>query len=370
MYRFDSLRTAIVHRGGAKRAQAFRSYQTPLRDAKDCARGEAQLREMRAIVCRAFGPPSDLTIEEMPEPTSSPTGVTIAVHRAGLNFPDVLMVQGKYQTKPPFPFSPGAEVAGIVTAVGRDVRSCAPGDRVMALCTFGGFAEAIVAEQASTFRIADEMSFDDAAVFGLTYGTTYHALVDRAKIQSGETLLVTGAGGGVGIAAVQVGVALGARVIAAAGSAEKRAAATAAGAYATIDYTSEALADRVKALTDGAGADIIYDAVGGDVFDACLRCIAWDGRVLVVGFASGRIPEIPANRLLLKGCSAVGVFWGAFAARDPVANRRNFDHLLEMYARGDVRPTIGATYAFADAARAIVDLEERRIVGKALIRIR
>lgn len=325
---------------------------------------------MKAILCRAFGPPGELTLEEIPEPSTSPTGVTIAVRRAGLNFPDVLIVQGKYQTKPPFPFSPGGEVAGIVTSVGGEVRSFAPGDRVLALTTFGGFAETIVAEERSTFHIAEEMPFDDAAVFGLTYGTTYHALVDRAKICSGETLLVTGAGGGVGIAAVQLGVALGAHVIAAAGSAEKLAAATAAGAHATIDYTRENLADRVKELTDGRGADVIYDAVGGDIFDACLRCIAWEGRVLVIGFASGRIPKIPANRLLLKGCSAVGVFWGAFATRDPEANRRNFERLFELYTRGAVRPTIGATYAFEDAARAIVDLEERRIVGKALIRVR
>lgn len=325
---------------------------------------------MKAMVCRAFGPPSDLTIEELPEPASSPTGVTIAIHRAGLNFPDVLIVQGKYQTKPAFPFSPGAEVAGTVTAVGSDVRAFVPGDRVMALCTFGGFAETVVTDETSTFGIPDEMSFDDAAGFGLTYGTTYHALVDRGKIRGGETLLVTGAGGGVGTAAVQLGVALGARVIAAAGSREKLAAATSCGAHATIDYTSENLADRVKALTDGAGADVIYDVVGGDIFDACLRSIAWNGRLLVIGFASGRIPHIPANRLLLKGCSALGVFWGAFAARDPASNRLNFDRLLDMYVRGEVRPRIGATYAFEDAATAIADLEARRIVGKALIRIR
>ena len=325
---------------------------------------------MKAIVCRAFGPPNDLRIEEIPAPPSSPTGVRIAIYRAGLNFPDVLIVQGKYQVRPPFPFSPGAEVAGIVTAVGHAVRGFAVGDRVMALCAIGGFAEEVVAEEASTFHISGEMSFDDAAGFALTYGTTYHALVDRARIRAGETLLVTGAGGGVGIAAVQLGVALGAHVIAAAGSSQKLAAARAAGASAEIDYTRESLAERVKALTAGAGVNVIYDAVGGDVFDACLRCVAWEGRILIIGFASGRIPEIPANRLLLKGCSAVGVFWGAFAAREPQANRRNLDRLLEMYARGELPPTIGATYPLEDAARAIVDLEERRIVGKALIRIR
>ena len=325
---------------------------------------------MRAIVCKAFGPPSDLRLEDVPAPPLTAGGVTIAIHRAGLNFPDVLIVQGKYQFKPPFPFSPGAEVAGVVTAVGSEVTGLRPGDRVLAVCATGGFAEDVTAEQALTFKIPDRMTFDDAAAFGFTYGTTYHALVDRAKLRSGETLLVTGAGGGVGLAAVQLGVALGATVIAAAGSPEKLAAARAAGARETIDYTTEKLADRVKAMTRDAGADVVYDAVGGDVFDATLRCIAWEGRLLVIGFASGRIPEIPANRLLLKGCSAVGVFWGAFMARDPAANRRNFEHLMGLYSQGLLPPVIGATYALEDAAQAIVDLQDRKIVGKALIRVR
>jgi NADPH2:quinone reductase len=325
---------------------------------------------MKAIVCRAFGPPSDLTVEEVPRPAPTATGVTIAIHRAGLNFPDVLMVQGKYQVKPPFPFTPGAEVAGVVTAVGHDVVKFGPGDRVLALCSTGGFAEEVTAEQAMTFKISDAMSFADAAGFGLTYGTTYHALVDRAKLRPGETLLVLGAGGGVGTAAVQLGAALGATVIAAAGSPTKLAAAKAAGAHETLDYTTEKLADRVKALTNGKGVDVVYDAVGGDMFDASLRCIAWEGRLLIIGFASGRIPEIPANRLLLKGCSAVGVFWGAFAAHDPQANERNFEELMRMYGQGLLHPTIGATYALEDAARAIADLEDRKIVGKALICVR
>ncbi|MDQ2858688.1 MAG: NADPH:quinone oxidoreductase family protein [Candidatus Eremiobacteraeota bacterium] len=325
---------------------------------------------MKAIVCRAFGAPSDLKVEDVPSPRQTPGGVAIEIHRAGLNFPDVLIVQGKYQLKPPFPFSPGAEVAGVVTAVGEKVTAFAVGERVMALCSTGGFAQEVVAEQAAVFKIPDTMSFDDAAGFAMTYGTTYHALVDRAKLRDGETLLVTGAGGGVGIAAVQIGAALGAKVIAAAGSKEKRAAAAAAGAHETIDYTTENLAERVKALTGDRGADVIYDPVGGDVFDAALRCIAWQGRLLIIGFASGRIPDIPANRLLLKGCSAVGVFWGAFAGRDPRANRLNFERLFELYAGGKLPPTIGATYALEDAAQAIVDLEDRKITGKALIRVR
>jgi NADPH:quinone reductase len=325
---------------------------------------------MKAIVCRTFGPPGDLKLEEVPEPKLGATGLRVEVHSAGLNFPDVLIVQGKYQVRPEFPFSPGAEVAGIVREVGERATGFAVGDRVMALCTTGGFAEEAVVHHGSAFRMAEGMGFDTAAALPLTYGTTYHALVDRAKLQPGETLLVTGAGGGVGIAAVQLGKALGATVIAAAGSAEKLAAAAEAGAAHGIDYSTENLADRVKALTNQAGADVIYDAVGGDVFDATLRCVAWEGRVLIIGFASGRIPEIPANRLLLKGCSAVGVYWGAFAARDPAANRRNFDHLFALYAEGKIDPKIGRTYPLTDAAQSIVDLENRQIVGKAVIHVR
>jgi NADPH2:quinone reductase len=325
---------------------------------------------MKAIVCRAFGPPGDLLLEETENPKLGPSGLRVEVHRAGLNFPDVLIVQGKYQVKPDLPFSPGAEVAGIVTEVGERATGFAPGDRVMALCTTGGFAEEAVVHYGSAFKMTDGMSFETAAALPLTYGTTYHALVDRAKLAAGETLLVTGAGGGVGIAAVQLGKALGATVIAAAGSAAKLAAAKEAGADHGIDYTAENLAERVKALTGQSGANVVYDAVGGDVFDATLRCVAWEGRVLVIGFASGRIPEIPANRLLLKGCSAVGVYWGAFAARDPAANRRNFEHIFRLYAEGKIDPKIGATYALADAAQSIVDLENRAIVGKAVIRVR
>ncbi len=325
---------------------------------------------MKAIVCHAFGPPRDLVLEDVESPSPGPASVKIAIEAAGLNFPDVLIVQGKYQFKPPFPFSPGAEVAGVVTEIGERVTTVKVGDRVMALCTTGGFAEDVVASEASVFAIPDGMSFESAAAFPLTYGTTYHALVDRGELRPGETLLVTGAGGGVGLAAVQIGVSLGARVIAAAGSREKLDAAIASGASDTIDYASEKLVERIKALTADAGVDVVYDAVGGDVFDACLRGIAWGGRLLIIGFASGRIPEIPANRLLLKSASAVGVFWGAFAARDPVKNRANFDRLFELVAAGKLEPAIGARYSLADAARAIEDMENRKIVGKAIVTVR
>jgi NADPH2:quinone reductase len=325
---------------------------------------------MKAILCHAYGPPSDLVFEETAEPVADPAGVKIAVERAGLNFPDVLIVAGKYQVKPPFPFSPGAEVSGVVTEVGARATGFAVGDRVMATCGFGGFAEHVVVNHEAVFKIPDSMSFDVAAALPLTYGTTYHALVDRGALRAGESLLVTGAGGGVGLAAVQLGVALGATVIAAAGSDAKLDAATAAGATHRIDYRTENVTDRIKALTNGAGVDVVYDAVGGDVFDASLRGIAWGGRLLIIGFAAGRIPEIPANRLLLKSASAVGVFWGAFATREPAANRANFERLFDLYATGKIDPKIGASYAFADAPHAIEDLADRGIVGKALIRVR
>jgi len=321
-------------------------------------------------MCHAFGPPSDLKLEETAAPALGGTGLRVAVHSAGLNFPDVLIVQGKYQVRPDFPFSPGAEISGIVTEVGERANGFAVGDRVMALCTTGGFAEEAVVPQRSAPQMPEGMSFDAAAALPLTYGTTYHALFDRAKLVAGETLLVTGAGGGVGISAVQLGKSAGAKVIAAAGSPAKLAAAREAGADETIDYVNENLAERIKALTAQQGVDVVYDAVGGDVFDACLRSLAWGGRLLIIGFASGRIPEIPANRLLLKGASAVGVYWGSFTARDPAANRRNFEALFSLYAEGKIDPKVVSRYSLGDAAQAIVDLENRGIVGKALIEVR
>ena len=324
---------------------------------------------MKAIVCRAWGPPENLTFEEMANPTAGATSVKIRVARAGVNFPDVLIVQGKYQIRPEFPFSPGAEVSGTIVEVGERVSDFAVGDRVMAVCQTGGFAEYVAVHHEFAFKIPDTMSFDVAAAMPLTYGTTIHALVDRAALVAGEMLLVTGAGGGVGIAAVQLGKALGATVIAAAGSAEKLAAAREAGATFTVDYTTESLADRVREITEKQGVDVVYDAVGGDVFDACVRAIGWGGRLLIVGFAAGRIPEIPANRLLLKSASALGVYWGAFAARDPLKNRANFGRLQSLYSDKQIDPRIGATYAFEDAPHAIVDMMHRKIIGKAVVTI-
>jgi NADPH2:quinone reductase len=324
---------------------------------------------MRALICRELGPPQNLELGELPSPDVGATSVKIRVRAAGLNFPDVLVVQGKYQVKPPLPFVPGAEVAGEVLAVGAKVTAFAPGDRVMALPQFGGFAEEAVAHVESVFAIPATMSDAQAAGFPLTYGTTYHALVDRAHLRAGEWLLVTGAGGGVGLNAVELGAAFGARVIAAASSPEKLAAARSRGAAHTIDYSHENLVEKVKEITGGNGADVVYDPVGGDVFDAALKTLAWHGRLLVVGFAAGRIPDVPANRVLLKESSVVGVFWGAFAARDPAANRANFEALFALFAEGKLDPPILSRYPLERAKDAIVDLMERRIIGKAVVEV-
>ena len=325
---------------------------------------------MRAILCKAYGPPESLVLEEVADPQLAPNGVVIDVHAAGLNFPDVLIVQGKYQVKPPLPFSPGAEVAGIVREVGANVTTVRPGDRVAALTTAGGFAERVAAHTSNVVPIPDAMPFNIAAGFLLTYGTTYHALVDRARLRSGESLLVTGAGGGVGIAAAQIGRVLGARVIAAAGSPEKLEAARRSGATELVNYRDEPLRDRLKTLTGGKGVDVVFDPVGGEIATEALRALGWDGRFLVIGFASGTIPSFAANRVLLNGSAIVGVYWGAFAARDPERSRANFAHLFQLYADGKIAPETTATYPLHDAPRAIAALMQREIVGKAVIEVR
>lgn len=325
---------------------------------------------MKAVLCKAYGGPETLTVEDIPSQDPGRKEVRIAVHSAGLNFPDTLIIQGKYQFKPAFPFSPGMEVAGVVEAVGSEVTSLKVGQRVMATTGHGGFAETVVAPSASVFPIPDQMSFDHAAGFPITYGTTYHALVDRGGLQAGEWLLVHGAGGGVGLNAVELGRLLGAKIIATAGSAEKLALAKQYGAEHVIDYSKEKIRDRVKDITGGNGADVIYDPVGGDVFDESMRCIAWQGRLLVIGFASGRIPEMPANLALLKGCDVRGVFWGAFAARDPGRNRANFEKMLGWYAEGKLKPHVSGRYQLNDVAKAMNDLLARKVTGKAIIAVR
>ncbi len=325
---------------------------------------------MKAVLCKQFGPPSDLVVEDVPSPEPGPTQLRIDVNSAGVNFPDLLMVQGLYQFKPPFPFSPGNEVAGVVSAVGERVEGFAVGDRVFATVPWGGFAEQVVAEALVTLKIPDGMSDDDAAAFLLTYATSKHALEDRAALKAGETLLVLGAAGGVGIAAIQIGKAMGAKVIAAASSEAKRAACLEAGADATIDYTTEDLKARTKELTDGRGADVIYDPVGGPYAEPALRAIAWEGRYLVVGFAAGDIPKLPFNLVLLKGCQVVGVFWGSFAAREIERNRAHLEELIAWREAGRIAPVVSKTYALEDAHESLLALERREVIGKVVIRTR
>lgn len=325
---------------------------------------------MKAVFCRSFGPPENLTLEDVADPVVGDGQVLIEVWSAGLNFPDTLQIAGKYQFQPPFPFTPGAEVAGIVAEVGRGVTHVRPGDRVMALPGIGGMAERVVADQQAVAPLPDAMDFDAAAGFALAYGTSYHALKQRAQLQSGETLLVLGAAGGVGLAAVEIGRAFGARVIAAAGTDEKLDVARKRGAEAQINYSRENLKDRVKELTGGKGADVIFDPVGGDLFDQAVRSVNWNGRILVVGFASGVIPKYPTNLALLKGCQLVGVFWGEFVKREPRLCRVNTAELFELYRQGKVKPLVERVFPLEDYAAALNLFIDRQAVGKIVLRMR
>jgi NADPH2:quinone reductase len=324
---------------------------------------------VRAIVCREHGLPDTLVLDaDAPEPVAGPGQVVIDVHAAGVNFPDVLLVQGKYQVKPPLPFSPGVEAAGVVSAVGDRVEGIRAGDRV-ASSVMGAFAERAVANVASVIPLPDDVDFTTAAGMVLTYGTAYHALVDRARLRAGEWLFVSGAGGGVGTASVDLAHALGARIVAGAASDAKRAAATRLGADAVVDASAANLVDAIKTAT-GGGIDVAIDNVGGEQFDAALRASRRDARLLVVGFAGGTIPQIPANRILLKELDVLGVYWGDWTARNPDANRANFEAMFALMREGRLHPRVDATYAFEDAPRAIEDLMERRVVGKAVVQVR
>ena len=325
---------------------------------------------MKAVLCKAFGPAENLVLEEIASPEAKKNEVLLQVHAAGVNFPDTLIIEGKYQFKPPFPFSPGGEAAGVLTAVGEKVSHLKVGDRVMALTGWGSFAEEVAVPGYNVMPIPASMDFASAAAFGMTYGTSMHALKQRANLQPGETLLVLGASGGVGLAAVEIGKAMGAKVIAAASSAEKLEVAKAAGADELINYSESNLKDEVKRLTGGQGADVIYDPVGGDLFDAAIRSIAWNGRLLVVGFASGRIPELPVNLTLLKGAAVVGVFWGSFAQRQPQDNAANFQQLFAWHAEGKLKPLVSQTFPLEQAAEAINTLGQRKAVGKVVVQVR
>ncbi|WP_434627209.1 NADPH:quinone oxidoreductase family protein [Pseudomonas sp. Z1-29] len=325
---------------------------------------------MKAVLCKEFGPAESLVLEDVASPVVKKNEVLLDVHAAGVNFPDTLIIEGKYQFKPPFPFSPGGEAAGVVREVGEKVSHLKVGDRVMALTGWGSFAEQVAVPGYNVLPIPAAMEFNTAAAFSMTYGTSMHALTQRANLQPGETLLVLGASGGVGLAAVEIGKAMGARVIAAASSAEKLAVAKAAGADELINYTETSLKDEIKRLTDGQGADVIYDPVGGDLFDQAVRAIAWNGRLLVVGFASGRIPELPVNLALLKGAAVVGVFWGSFAQRQPQDNAANFQQLFGWFAEGKLKPLVSQVYPLSNAAQAINDLGQRKAVGKVVVQVR
>ncbi len=325
---------------------------------------------MKAVLCKAFGPAENLVLEDVASPSIKKNEILLDVHAAGVNFPDTLIIEGKYQFKPPFPFSPGGEAAGVVAEVGEKVSHLKPGDRVMALTGWGSFAEQVAVPAYNVLPMPDAMDYATAAAFSMTYGTSMHALKQRANLQAGETLLVLGASGGVGLAAVEIGKAMGARVIAAASSAEKLEVAKNAGADELINYSETSLKDAVRKLTNGQGVDVIYDPVGGDLFDEAVRTLNWRGRLLVVGFASGRIPELPINLTLLKGASVVGVFWGAFTQREPEANLANFQELFAMYAKGQIKPLVSQTYGLEDYAAAINALGQRKAVGKVVVKVR
>jgi NADPH:quinone reductase len=309
---------------------------------------------MKALLCQQYGPPESLVVEEIADLQPNEGEVVIAVKACGVNFPDTLIIQGKYQFKPPFPFSPGGEVAGIIHAVGEGVKNFKVGDNVFALTGWGGFAEQVVVRANRVFPMPPGMSYEVAASLMYTYGTSYHALKNRANLQAGETLLVLGAAGGVGLAAVNLGKIMGAKVIAAASTDEK------------LALCKQYGAERLKSLT-GGGIDVVYDPVGGDYAEPALRSMNWKGRYLVVGFAAGQIPNIPLNLALLKGCAIVGVFWGAFADREPKESFQNVMELMQFLQKGQIKPHIQKTFSLEEAPQALYDMLERRVMGKLLV---
>ena len=322
---------------------------------------------MKALLCKRHGLPDTLVVEEVPDPAPGDGEVVVDVKAAGVNFPDVLIIQNKYQFKPELPFAPGAEVAGVVSAVGAGVTGLKAGDRVLGSCGHGGFAEKVIVKAGKTVKLPAGVDFDTAAAFTLTYGTSWHALKDRGQLQPGETLLVLGAAGGVGLAAIEGGKALGARVIAAASTDEKLAVCREHGADVLINYATEDLREAIKRETGGNGPDVIYDPVGGSYAEPAFRSIGWRGRYLVIGFANGEIPKLPLNLTLLKGASIVGVFWGAYTAREPDHFAADLEQMFSLVAKGELRPHISKRYPLAEGAQALEDLMNRRAVGKLII---
>jgi len=322
---------------------------------------------MKALVCEAYGPIDTLVVKDIPSPAPGPKQVLIEVKAAGVNFPDALMVQGLYQVKPPLPFTPGAEIAGVVAAVGAEVTQFKAGDRVIALTSTGGFAEECVADAARTMPLPAGMDFDTGAALVLTYCTSLHGLKDCGRLQPGETLVVLGAAGGVGISAIEIGKAMGARVIAAASSADKLALCRQVGADETIDYSTENLKDRINELTGGKGADVVYDPVGGPYTEPAVRALAWRGRLLIIGFAAGEIPKIPLNLALLKERSLVGVYWGDSTRHDPAGHLANLRQLQSWFAAGAIRPVISERFPLAAARDAVARIANRQVKGKVVV---
>ncbi len=324
---------------------------------------------MKAVLCRQYGPPDSLVVEDLPSPVPGAGEVVVAVKAASVNFPDVLIIQNKYQFKPPLPFSPGSEFAGVVKDVGDGVKGFKPGDKVIAFTTYGAFAEEVKTEASRLFFLPEKMDFVEGAAFLLTYATSDHALRDRGALRAGETLLVLGAAGGVGLAAIEIGKTLGARVIACASSEEKLEVCREHGADATINYATEDLRERIKVLTGGRGADVVYDPVGGPYSEPAFRSIAWRGRLLVVGFAAGDIPRLPLNLALLKGASVVGVFWGDFARREPKQFADSVRQLGSWYRQGKLRPHVSLTFPLEQAAEALKLMTARQVKGKVVLTV-
>lgn len=322
---------------------------------------------MKAVLCVEHGPPEALVVRDVPTPEPGRGQVRVKVHAAGVNFPDTLIIQNLYQFKPALPFSPGGEAAGVVDAVGEGVDDLAVGDRVVAMTGSGCYAEAVIANRAQIVPIPGEMPFDVASGFTMTYGTSHHALKQRARLQPGETLLVLGAAGGVGLAAVELGKLMGARVIAAASSEEKLEVCRDYGADETINYATISLKDEIKRITGGKGVDVIYDPVGDRYAEPAFRGMAWNGRYLVVGFAGGEIPTLPLNLPLIKGASIVGVFWGAFTQAEPEMHRANMNELIAWYAQGQLRPHISKHFTLDEGPAAIRWMMDRKATGKVVL---
>lgn len=322
---------------------------------------------MKAVLCKSFGPPDSLVIEDIESPQPADGEVVIRVRAAALNFFDTLIIEGKYQFRPDFPFSPGAEVAGTIETVGSGVSEFREGDRVLAYTAWNGAREEVVANTRMVAPIPDGIDFETAAGLSVTYGTTLYALKNRAAMQPGETLAVLGAAGGTGQSAIEIGKVMGARVIACASSDDKLAFCRDVGADDVINYSRESLKDRLRELTDGRGADVVYDPVGGDLSEQAVRSTAWDGRFLVIGFAAGDIPRIPLNLILLRNCALVGVFWGTFTERDPGGHKANMSQLLDWTVNGKIKPHVHATYPLTEAVKALNAIARREVMGKVIL---